>query len=174
MGQALRDAGLSPDDASNQLKMHPIDARVAKARLAHEQMLAEKNIAIAAEHPSASFAAQFVLTESVWNGRHSQLLLSDLRMTPYDPWNVRLVAADHPSASALGLPRVYLGEIDRFVEAANCWIDELVVKHAYKAASPGRNDVHDDPVLREIGGGVAGIANYLWEEHVLPGLRSDS
>jgi hypothetical protein len=154
--------------------MHPIDARVAKARFAHEQMLAEKNDAISAEHPSASFATQFVLTESVWNGRHSHLLLSDLRMTPYDPWNIRLVAADDASASALGLPRVYLGEIDRFVEAANRWIDELLVKHGYKAPSRGRNDVLDDPVLREIGGSVAGIANYLWEEHILPGLRNNS
>lgn len=173
MGQVLRDAGLSADDASNRLDMSAADARLAKARFAYEQMLAEKNAEIATTHPGARLTAQFIFTDSVWNGRHSDLLLDLLQMTPFDSWNIRLVAADHASEAALGLPRVYPAEIPPFVDNANQLMDQLVAEAGPALDRAKGRDPRSDTVLRKLGGDVAGIAGYLWAEHIEPGLRQD-
>ena len=99
-----------------------------------------------------------IFTEMVWNGPHSQLL-ETLKLTPYDEWNVRLVAADQKSAEALKLPRIYQGEIAHFQDHINALLGELQGQH--RASANFRDDMTRD---------IWGLANYFWEDQIKPGL----
>jgi hypothetical protein len=101
----------------------------------------------------------YIFTEMVWKGPHSELLLDTLELTPFDQWNVRLVAADQKSADSLKLPRVYEGEIPQFQESINNLLGELQAQH--RAAADFKHAMTRD---------VWGLSNYFWEDHIRPGL----
>jgi hypothetical protein len=166
IGQALRDAGMAPDDAANLVPVHPVDARIAAEKLAHEEKLAGRNAQLAVEHPGCSVATQFILTDDVWNGRHAELLLYVLELTPYWQFNTRLLPADEASARAMGLPVHHLGQFGDILKVADGHIAELAEKcglgdvaKAYAASDDAKNALRRE---------LAGLTNYYYEECILP------
>jgi hypothetical protein len=160
IGQAMRDAGMRPDDAANIVTFsNAVDARVAQARVALDLRVEQENAAIARAHPGCSLAPMHIFTEMVWNGPHRQLLLETLELTPYDQWNVRLVAADQRSSERLKQPRLYAGEIPQFQDSINDLLGQLVAEH--RASANFKHDMTRD---------IWGLSNYFWEEHIRPGL----
>jgi hypothetical protein len=160
IGQAMRDAGMRPDDPANIVTFsNAVDARVAQARVALELRVQQENAGIARAHPGCSLVPMQIFTEMVWNGPHRGLLFDTLELTPYDEWNVRLVAADQRSAEMLRLPRVYAGEIPKFQDSINDLLAQLEAEH--RAATNFKHDMTRD---------IWGLSNYFWEEHIRPGL----
>ncbi len=162
IGQALRAAGMRPDDPGNIVSFPSArDAWLAQSRVALELRVEAENAKIQRAHPDCSVAPMHIFTEMVWNGPHRQLL-ETLKLTPYDEWNVRLVAADQKSAEALKLPRIYQGEIAHFQDHINALLGELQGQHR---ASPNfRQDMTRD---------IWGLANYFWEDQIKPGLLDE-
>ena len=159
IGQALRDAGMRPDDPANIVSFPSArDAWLAQSRVALELRVEAENAEIQRTHPGCSIAPMYIFTEMVWNGPHSQLL-EKLKLTPYDEWNVRLLAADRRSAEALQLPRIYQGEIAHFQEHINALLGEMQGQH--RASANFRDDMTRD---------IWGLANYFWEDQIKPGL----
>lgn len=157
-GEALRAAGMSPDDPSNIVYFdNPVDANVAQARTANELDLKQRNDELERTHPGCRLATQFIVTEDVWNGRHSKMLLQELALTPYDSWNVRYHPADEASESALGQPMVFEGQVNEIVEAIDRLIGELAEEHRQSA-----------DFAREMIPSLHGLANYMYETHLLP------
>jgi hypothetical protein len=160
IGQAMRDAGMRPDDPANIVTFaNAVDARVAQARVALELRVQQENAEIARAHPGCSLAPMHIFTEMVWNGPHRRLLLETLELTPYDQWNVRLVAADQRSVEMLKLPRIYAGEIPKFQDSINNLLAQLEAEH--RAAANFKHDMTRD---------IWGLSNYFWEEQIRPGL----
>jgi hypothetical protein len=169
MGEALRDAGFSPDDASNRRPVHPVDARMASERVAHEARLAHENARIAAEHPGCSVATQFILTDDIWNGPHAELLLYVVELTPYWRWNTRFLPADEASAQALGLPVRHLGQFDEILRVADGHIAELAERGGL---GPSRMHSADERAKNAFKRELSGLTNYYYEECILPSLRA--
>ena len=92
--------------------------------MALELRVEAENAEIQRTHPDCSVAPMYIFTEMVWKGPHSELLIETLKLTPYDAWNVRLVAADQQSAEALKLPRIYQSEIAHFQDHINALLGE--------------------------------------------------
>lgn len=160
IGQAMRDAGVHPDDPSNTVSFsNAVDARLAQARIALEYRLERENIEIQRAHPGCSIAPMYIFTEMVWKGPHRHLLFDALELTPYDEWNVRLLAADKKSADVLKLPRVYEGEIRQFQDNINNLLGQLEAEH--RGAASFKHDMTRD---------VWGLSNHVWEALIRPGL----
>ena len=163
IGQALRAAGMRPDDPGNIVSFPSArDAWLAQARVALELRVEAQNAEIQRTHPDCSVAPMYIFTEMVWKGPHSQLLIDTLKLTPYDDWNVRLVAADQKSAEALKLPRIYRGEIAHFQEHINALLGEMQAQH--RASANFGYDMTCD---------IGGLANYFWEDQIKPGLAEE-
>ena len=163
VGQAMRDAGMRPDDPANIVHFPSArDAWMAQSRVALELQVKAENAKIQRTHPDCRVAPMYIFTEMVWNGPHSQLLIETLKLTPYDAWNVRLVAADQKSAEALNLPRIYQGEIAHFQDHINALLGQAEGQHR-----AGANFNHD--MTRDIWG----LANYFWEDQIKPGLLDE-
>ena len=113
---------------------------------------------------------QYIFSPPVWNGRHDYLLLMQLELTPFDLWNVRIVAADRETATALDLARAYTDEIPGLAKSVERLIDELKTEHGCSSRS---GSVHDDPMLLNLQRSVHGLAGALWEQEILPGLLQD-
>ena len=160
IGQALRDAGMHPDDPKNIVTFaNAVDARLAQARVALELNVDMKNTEIQRAHPGCSLAPMYIFTEMVWKGPHSQFLLETLELTPYDEWNVPLVAADQTSAEALKLPRIYTNEMPQLQESINDLLGQIKAEH--RASANFKDDMTRD---------IWGLSNYFWEEQIRPGL----
>ena len=160
IGQALRAAGMRPDDPGNTVSFpSERDALLAQAKVGLDLRVEAENANIQRTHPNCSVAPMYIFTEMVWNGPHSQLLIETLKLTPYDEWNVRLVAADQKSAEALKLPRIYHGEIAHFQDHINALLGELKGQH--RTSANFRDDMTRD---------IWGLANYFWEDQIKPGL----
>ena len=162
IGQALRAAGMRPDDPANIVSFPSArDAWLAQSRVALELRVEAENAKIQRTHPECSVAPMYIFTEMVWTGPHSQLL-ETLKLTPYDEWNVRLLAADQKSAEALNLPLIYRSEIAHFQNHINALLGEMWGQHRASA-----NFTHD--MTCDIGG----LANYFWEDQIKPGLAEE-
>ena len=148
-----------------------IDARVAIARELHEARLAEENRRVAAAHPDASVGTQFILSQDIWNGRHSATLMGALELTPFDAWNVRFLPADEPSAAKLGLPRVFLGQFDELLRSADSLIGQIFASERLPA-DPFAALRASEAVKHEVRRNLAGLTNYLYEDYILPTLRA--
>ena len=160
IGQALRAAGMRPDDPANIVSFPSArDAWLAQAKVALDLRVEAENAKIQRAHPDCSVAPMYIFTEMVWKGPQSQLLIETLRLTPYDEWNVRLVAADQNSAEVLKLPRIYQGEIAHFQDHINALLGELQGQH--RASANFRRDMTRD---------IWGLASYFWENQINPGL----
>jgi hypothetical protein len=160
VGQALRLAGMRPDDPANIVSFPSArDAWMAQSRVALELRVEAENARIQRTHPGCSVAPMYIFTEMVWKGPHGELLIEALKLTPYDEWNVRLLAADQNSAEALKLPRIYQGEIAHFQDHINALLGEMQAQH--RASANFRDDMTRD---------IWGLANYFWEDQIKPGL----
>jgi len=160
IGEMLRAVGMHPDDARNTVSFaSAADARLAQARVALELQVEQQNAEIQRTNPGCSIAPMYIFTEMVWKGPHSDLLLNRLELTPYDSWNVRLLAADQKSAEALKLPRVHTGEIPQLQDTINTLLGQLEAEH--RGAANFKHDMTRD---------IWGLSNYFWEEHIKPGL----
>ncbi|MBO9714828.1 hypothetical protein [Sphingomonas sp.] len=148
-----------------------IDARVKIQRELHEGRLAEENARVAAAHPGASLATQFILTDDIWNGRHSAQLMGALELTPFDAFNVRFLPADEASAAILGQPYAYRGQFAEVVRGADDLIAQIFEAEGLPA-DPFEALGAPEAVKNEVRRNLAGLTNYLYEEHILPTLRS--
>jgi hypothetical protein len=172
IGQALIDAGLSPEDegegdgdGEGNVSNSP-DAHLDTQWRSHEARLAQENARIAEAHPGCSVAAQFILTDEVWSGRHADLLQNVLELTPYWPPNTRLLPADAVSAEALGLPVHYDGPFGRVLQVADAHIDLIVARAGIEDVAAADEAVKD-AMRRDL----AALADYYYEEAILPMLR---
>lgn len=160
IGQALRDAGMSPDDASNLVHFdNPVGARVAQARVSLKLQVDAENKRIGIQNAGCSMAPMYIFTDDVWNGPHCELLLYRLELTPHDEWNVRILPSDEHSSKILGQPRAYMGQIDFIVDAVNRYLSELEAEH--RASHDFKSAMTRD---------IWGLANALYVEHIFPQL----
>jgi hypothetical protein len=134
------------------------DAWLAQSRVALELRVEAENAKIQREHPDCSVAPMYIFTEMVWKGPLSQLL-ETVKLTPYDEWNLRLVAADQKSAEALKLPHIYRAEIAHFQDHINALLGQMQGQH--RASAHFAQDMTRD---------IWGLANYFWEDQIKPGL----
>lgn len=160
IGQVLRAAGMRPDNPSNIVSFaSAVDARLAQARVALELRVERENAEIQRVHPGCSIAPMYIFTEMVWNGPHKQLLSETLELTPYDEWNVRLLATDEKSADVLKLPLIYTGQFPQFQDDINNLLGQIEAAH--RGAKNSRHDMTRD---------IWGLSNYVWEEAIRPSL----
>lgn len=148
-----------------------IDTRVAIARELHAGRLVEENRRITVTHPGAALAAQFILSEDVWNGPHSAMLMGALELTPYWEWNVRFLPADEASALRLDLPRVYHGQFDEILRVADSLIGQIF-KAGGLPADPVAALRAPERVKDDVRRNLAGLTGYLYEDYILPTLRA--
>lgn len=158
IGQALCDAGLRPDDASNLLSFaNAAEARMAQAQLAMEVRIKRENAETQLSHAGCSLAPFYIFTQPVWEGPHGRLLSETLALTPYDVWNVRLLAADGKSAAALNLPLASTTSDPVLQDEINGLLTQLEAKH--------RADAH---FKHEMTRDIWGLSNAIWEEYIRP------
>jgi hypothetical protein len=107
LGSFLREIGLKPDDPSNLIenrrKEH--DERIRKSQddmNAREAAFNENLKKTKGENCGA--VAFFLLGQDCWNGEPGRFLLHDLKLSPYDEWNVVHLAADTETAKLCGIP----------------------------------------------------------------------
>lgn len=162
IGQALRDAGLRPDDANNLLSFtNAAEARMAQARLAMEVRIKRENAEIQLSHAGCRLAPFYIFTQVVWEGPHSRLLSETLELSPYDAWNVRLLAADAKSAAALNLPLASSASDPALQGEINGVLTQLEAQHRADA-----NFKHE--MTRDLWG----LSNAIWEQYIRPHLAN--
>lgn len=167
IGKKQRDA---LDAAQPLAPADPVEARIARASAAHEADLAIQNAGIARQHPGARLAPQFILWENIWNGPHSELLLTVLELTPFDSFNVRLLAADSVSARALELPIYHHGPFAEVLEEADAHIADLAQRAGFDdIARAARASAHAKLDLTRR---IADLAEHYYQTHILPELKA--
>ncbi|MFM5923292.1 MAG: hypothetical protein ACKOPG_03780 [Novosphingobium sp.] len=138
VGEALRDAGLTPNHPANQA-LTPQRARAMEdAATAQMDALVER---VNAHIPGVSVIPWAIIPWSVWEGPNAELLIST-DFLPSSPWNNLLLPAEARSADFLGLPEHPRAAIPGLHENLSGMIDQLRAERseqveACRASLPG-------------------------------------
>jgi hypothetical protein len=133
MGKVLRDAGFSPDDASNLVPTpERVAERIARDQAAFQAKLMTMNDEISARTNGGFVQPFFLFPEPCWNGDTGHFLTVRLRMSPYEDWNVVCLPTEERWCAVLGLPRhpnqdalLFQDQVNGFLSGAIAHLDEI-------------------------------------------------
>jgi hypothetical protein len=174
-GKMLRAIGMSPDDESNLVPTGAsIDARVAVERAKHEAKVAEVNRDVAQRTAGGSVKPYFLISDPCWNGETGWFFMAQLRMFPYDDWNVVYLPADERTARMLNLPLHPGGPIPGMAELVESFVRESQGKMQAASAEAKRTGRFaviaetQDSIKRDVWGLASYLANHIgapWTPH---------
>jgi len=126
LGSFLDEIGLKPDDPSNliQNRQKEHDERIGKSQDGMNAREAAFNENLKkAKGENCRAVAFFLLGQDCWNGEPGKFLLHDLKLSPYDEWNIVHLAADAETARLCGIP-VFPGRVPEM----EAWCCRLVLE----------------------------------------------
>ena len=133
MGDALRAAGLSPDDDSNFVPSpERVAARIARDQAASHAKLIKMNDEIFARTNGGFVQPFFLFPEPCWNGDTGHFLTMRMQMSPHEDWNVAFLPTEERWCTVLGLPRhpnedvlLFQSDVDKFLRKAMAKMDAI-------------------------------------------------